>query len=584
MSALVKALDISTPLQFGEKGHIEYTWSNSIQEKITQFHFQLTRLDKKIKSQLKIENILREILSELKTKQKLYDGEWLSYLCLLYRMIGQTRDIINGKGEYELGYIMIRVWYDFYPELAKFALKCFVKIDDDHPYGSWKDIKYFCLHLKKHNFEIKHPLIQYCITLINDQLKEDNENNSTKISLVSKWIPRERNGKFAWIYQELAINYFPEYLKTATNVTSFTKAILKCKTEYRKICSNLNKKLDTLQIKQAGKNWSNIDFNNVTSISLNKQNKAFMNKKGKSQIRYPYDKDRIVCASNFNIFIQKGLKGEVDIKGKRIGLNDFTKSALSLGNYSHLKKAERDLLNLQWKNNATLNSPLGNFIAMCDISGSMIGDPLHAAIALSIRVAEMSKLGKRVISFSVQPSWINLEKYDNFVDMVLAINNSGVGYHTDLYAAFKLILSQILQAKIPPEEVEDMVLAIFSDMQIDQCIDPCIKTKDNINNDKDVLYETVKKLYAEAGLKSVFGKPYNPPHILFWNLKSTSGFPTLSTQTNVSMMSGFSPSLLNVFCEKGLSELKSCTPWNILNTSLNHARYEILGNKINDFF
>ena len=43
MAALVNALDNYTPTQFGENGHAEYGWSNSIQEKILQFSFQVTR-------------------------------------------------------------------------------------------------------------------------------------------------------------------------------------------------------------------------------------------------------------------------------------------------------------------------------------------------------------------------------------------------------------------------------------------------------------------------------------------------------------------------------------------------------------
>jgi hypothetical protein len=118
-----------------------------------------------------------------------------------------------------------------------------------------------------------------------------------------------------------------------------------------------------------------------------------------------------------------------------------------------------------------------------------------------------------------------------------------------------------------------MVLAIFSDMQIDEG-DKC---------DKQVLYYAMKAKYAEAGLK-VNGKPYNPPHILFWNLRSTDGFPTLSSQPNTSMMSGFSPTLLNLFCNEGLESLQSCTPWSLLEKSLNSERYKIMGDKLEEEF
>ena len=43
MSAIISALDNYTPSQIGEKGSIEYTWSNSIRERIVQLSFQLTR-------------------------------------------------------------------------------------------------------------------------------------------------------------------------------------------------------------------------------------------------------------------------------------------------------------------------------------------------------------------------------------------------------------------------------------------------------------------------------------------------------------------------------------------------------------
>ena len=39
----------------------------------------------------------------------------------------------------------------------------------------------------------------------------------------------------------------------------------------------MNKQLDTLEINQCSNNWSKIDFNKVTSISLNKQTNSFLN-------------------------------------------------------------------------------------------------------------------------------------------------------------------------------------------------------------------------------------------------------------------------------------------------------------------
>ena len=61
MTTLVKGLD---HYQIGENGHIEYKFSNNIQEKILQFNFQLTRTDD---NGLKVlQDILKSILTDLK--------------------------------------------------------------------------------------------------------------------------------------------------------------------------------------------------------------------------------------------------------------------------------------------------------------------------------------------------------------------------------------------------------------------------------------------------------------------------------------------------------------------------------------
>ena len=43
MAALIGSLDNYTSRQIGENGHLEYTWSNDIRERIMQLSFQLTR-------------------------------------------------------------------------------------------------------------------------------------------------------------------------------------------------------------------------------------------------------------------------------------------------------------------------------------------------------------------------------------------------------------------------------------------------------------------------------------------------------------------------------------------------------------
>jgi hypothetical protein len=571
MAAIVNALDNHTQKQIGENGHIEYGWSNNLREKICQFTFQLTRTNDTNVLNLRV--VLRNILITINTqllKATVPEREvLLGYLSVLYKVIGHTRDIIDGKGEYTLTYMMIHTWYEFYPELAFFALKCLVDLGDPklHQYGCWKDLKYFCSYCKSLGADVSHPLIQYSIQLINDKISQESTLDDSKISLIAKWVPREKSS-FSWLYEPLSTNYFKQYLLYARTPEQQKRAILKCKTEYRKLLSSLNKRIDTLQIKQCARSWSGINFDKVTSISFSKQKKAFLNVKKDGSQRYPESEDRVTCAYNFKAHIQKAVNGEKQVKGKRVGLENFTKQALELfGPFG--SQEEIDLLNSQWRDNASQTGALGKMIAMVDVSGSMEGDPMNVAIALGIRVAEKNILGKRVLTFSSSPSWVNLDGIDDFVSQVEVLKRANWGMNTNLYAAFDMILDAIIENKLSPEDVQDMSLVIFSDMQIDA----------GDSTDKQVLYDKMTEKYGKAGIR-VHGKPYKPPHIIFWNLRSTSGFPTLSTQPNVSMMSGFSPSLLNLFCEQGIEALQSCTPWSMLEKSLENKRYDILSNKL----
>jgi len=571
--------------QYGENGHQEYQWSNHIRENILQFYFQLTRTSNEITLR-KLENRLRQILTSLTEQSTSEKDVKKAYLSYLYCLIGQTRDIIEGKGEYTLTYMMIYVWYHYYPNLAFFALETLVQpIENELPYGSWKDMKYFYKYCRDKGCNDDHPLIQKIIEMTNRQLREDQQTFTNpysinpNISLVSKWIPREKSKKWENLYTLLACNYFKETGKKSSS----EKAILKCKIEYRKMISTLNKYLDTSQVKQCDREWREIDFNKVTSITLSKNKKAFLNVKKNGDTRREED-DRIICASNFTNYISESIKNNTEIKGKRIGMNDFTKEAIQLINEknqnTHISEplqTQMDVLNMQWKNNSSQTTTLKKMIAMVDVSGSMEGEPLNAAISLGIRIAEKSMVGNRIMTFSANPSWINLESSETFLDKVETLKEAEWGLNTNFYKALDKILDAIIETKLPPEEVKDMTLVILSDMQIDQADDSKMKIRNE--NPNWSLYNNIREKYEATGIR-LYGKPLQPPHILFWNLRSTDGFPNVSNEANTSMVSGFSPSLLNSFCENGLNSLQSMTPWSLFIKTMDNERYRILKTQI----
>ena len=580
-SQINKSISPNTKKKTGKNGQEEYTWSENTKERILQFSYQLTRTDDANLYNLAVilDKILQDLQDELSVGLLLVT-EYVEQMGVLYKLIGYTRDIVDGKGEYMLAYMQIMVWYSHFPELAKYALKCFVYLDDKntHPYGSWKDIKYFCNYIRKETKNNEHPLLKYAFEITNAQLLKDfAAKHSCELSLVAKWIPRETKEKFSWIFNELAQLYFNNYLKTAKTTEQLIKARFKCKMDYRKIISSLNKRLDTVQIKQCANNWMDIDPSKITSVTLHKQRKALLNIHclDSSKRRVP-SMQRDSCAQRLKGYIRKSLEYDIlktRVKGEKVCLTNYVETAIKLIN--RWNQDEVDLLNCQWLNNSLQNVNIGPTIAMVDTSLDAV--TLSTAIGLGIRVAEKSALGKRIMTFGEKPEWYNLEGCPYFVDMVKKIvetpsYSTQKTYETwstysNFYNAFDMLLDVIVETKMPREQVEEMSVIIFSNMQV------------NNNKDREFasLYEAIKTKYEEAGIRAI-QKPYKMPHIIFWNLESSDGFPALSIHPGVSMISGYNPKMLNLFCDKVSigSPCGTSTPYTKLKELLNSKRYKCM--------
>jgi len=611
----IKALDdifsrmVVPGYQHGKNNHVEYKGINpsldTLQEKIIQFSFQLVRTssDAGIADVAKdTREILNVIMSGIKTTDKGSSdyNKCVDMGVIMFKLLAQTRDIISGKGEYKLFYVMLLEWAQIDFRFFEYVIEALVYDTQDgvdgeestksknHPLGSWKDMKYFLTYMKQQllgvssdvdshkNSQLYSKFVDKVVNFINEQVRIDAvnlEKGGTSFSLAARWVPREKSKKFGWLYFYLAVNYSHNQIPLDVSHPSYERAVNRAFMIYRKVISAINKKLDTTQVKQCNGKWDEINFDNVTSITMHKQTNSFLNLKKDGKTTRCNIESRINCKYNYEEYLQDVVDGKSKIKGKRISVIDFVKSAIDYKIKSLASDSPSVIaLNEQWKSNSLQNNNLGNFIAMTDVSGSMTEDnsnPLHSAIGLSIRVAEKSVLGPRILTFSERPTWIQLgtQDSDTFVKQVNKVMTSSWGMTTDFYLALDMIRQGIEGNKLSREVAENLVLVVFSDMQMNNA-----SKSINDLSQRATLFENIKQMFAKMG-ERLYGEPCKAPHIVFWNLRKTTGFPSLSTDHNVSMMSGFSPALLNVFCEKGVEGLHHYTPWNTLLDSLSNKRY-----------
>lgn len=613
-SSYVSALDNYTPKKYGENGNAEYGWSPEINTQFSQIYFQCVRMNKDNKMEIKkFMDILNQFLITLKkTKsgnefspkyraQSVPDKYYL--LQNMYRLIGHTRDIIGGKGERTLTYMQIYVWYNHFPKLAKYAFKTLVHymnndftIDTSkHQYGSWSDVKYFCDFVKEYSGNRNHELIDYAIGLLSEQLKRDivSKEKGNPISLAARWAPKEHQTKYKWLFKKMAQTMFP-YTETSKGEVSFERAVKKSYLSMRvEVLSPLNKYLDTVQIKMCDVNgsWSNIIWNNVPSKTLALHEKAWRNLKKDGSIRYSYNEDRIICAENYENHIERAKNGDKTAKvhGKVMNTYELVKQAISTGGTD---TTSIDRINMQWtESGKKIVSNVGNVIAMADTSASMTSDnclPFYNSIGLSLRISEKCApmFQNRILTFSTNPEWFRFEESDTFYDKVQKMKSHINCATTDFEKALKMVLDSVVQAELSPEEISKLVLVVFSDMQVNG-LDSSHHSSNGYNYGQtydDTMYDRIKKMYQHAGMQSKYEVPFEPPHIVFWNLSKTDGFPTSAKAKNVTMISGYSDALLNSFLDKGIEVLRDFTPVSMIFDILDNDRYNMLGYYFSQYF
>jgi len=546
---------LSKKTSFGEKTNIEYRWGEDIKDTILQFFFHLVRDE----DMADIENKLYQLLSEIKTDPQGYQEE----LIILYKILCHTRDIRCGRGEMDLSYMQLYVWFCFDADLACFALQQFVW---GERYGSWKDIKRLCLFIKKKTGDENHPFIEYACDLLTVQLKHDllKMRENVIISHAGKWSPREKNRQYKWLYSKLACRMYPEFGITAKNISSKQAALRKAKMLFRKDLSILNKYLFTTENIMCNFSWSYIYPSLIPSNALYKYRLAFQNKTRDNKIRRNTP-DRHMCAGYLQHHIEN-----IPTHFSTISLATLVKGAQNC-----VTELDKDIVNNLWNAQNKICNFKQNLLAIVDLSSSMERnneDPLYTAIALGIRASELSvgAFHDRLFVFSARPTWIHFDPEMTFVDKVNTILSIDRGLNSNLKPVLETLINAFCETESDKKIIEDLDLCILSDMQIDQFSKYIMFT----------LPDNIKKIFIKNGFKTL-------PRIILWNMRKTSGTPARIYDRNIVLLSGYTDKIFRSLMpytsvrESRKDRQKiSYISWNIIERCVNRKRYNILYNKI----
>ena len=565
----------------------------------------------------------------------------IEYMILLYKLVAYTRDSYYGKGEQDLTYMMIYIWYQYFPLPALNLLNIlpkFLESDDAAveggeggegvedgqklPYGSWKDMSRFCKFVRFFSKQRdQDPLIEYAVGLLNHQLDLDNRawsealsvyntarNNPMRIvepvrpnvreitSLVCKWIPRESSSSMRWLFDRCVIQWVrsitPEYFKTVRDEKHFGSALRKAKREYRLMVSGLSKEWDIPQIKQCARSWKTIDPVSVSGKTLHHNRRAFLNidSQGCTRKKTMKDDDRIVCSEKFMDFFAKdfcgsggrdGREGREERGGRQYNLNMdlYIRSVF----YKSVNLSEHCFLQKSWdKICLSLEGCKHYFLPVLDLS-LFSSDGFYSAVGFSLLLSQISSMGKRMIGFDKTPVWLDLDGYkNNIVDQVDYLKQIGSEKHigSNLVESIDLVANALLQSDTSIDEMSQLVLVLISDF-----------------NDIKSFEATHEKIANVFEKKEVF--THKMPKIVYWNVcrgdggggggggrggRGDGGGGIIQSSThkleNGFLVHGGSLSVLRFLCS--CSSFNDFTEWNLFTHLLSHSRYNVLENYIHE--
>ena len=483
------------------------------------------------------------------------DTEWMRDLWV---MAFQTRDIRGGKGERKLFYQFIESLYQVNPAETEKMLSLVPE------YGCWRDLWEIWQRIPA----LEPAILELVRKTFVDDLNFMRLGSSTpnaRMSLLGKWLPREKSKTFPGLAKKIAQCLYRSELSPNKQMMF-----------YRSMCSELNRRLKTVEVNMCSKSWAQISPEAVPGRCLKIHDKAFLNEPTKKQpsgdeLRFPDDEDRMECRAHFQEFVE-GLKAGTK---KAHGANVVLPHELVVKTEDYTTSADQHaIIQAQWdaiREETVKGGGLGKSVAMCDFSGSMHGTPMEVSKALGVLISEITHPAFRdhILTFDAVPQWHSFVGKKTLKTKLESLRGCGQGLNTDFYKACQCIIARMVQNKVPVgEEPEDLI--VITDMGFDAA--STSRSSSSTLSAWETQLVRIRRHFLEAGEKLWGqGKGWKPPRIVIWNVRAEyKDFHAKADEDGVVQLSGWAPSMLKAL----QTGVKVQTPYEGMRCILDDARYD----------
>ncbi|XP_073147486.1 uncharacterized protein [Henckelia pumila] len=370
---------------------------------------------------------------------------------------------------------------------------------------------------KDPDFRFLHDCISDCFAgFLRSDMKMLDSGDMFKISLASKWCPSVDSpfDKITLLCETIARKVFPKEEYPEYQGIEEAHYAYRVRDRLRKqVLVPLRKALELPEVYIGANDWGSLPYRRVASVAMKMYKEKFLK----------HDKQR------FLQYLNKVKTGEAKIAAGALLPHEII---ASLGD----SDGGDQVAELQWRrmvDDMAKKGKLHNCLAICDVSGSMIGTPMEVCVALGVLLSELCQdpwKGK-IVTFSQNPK-LHVLKGDSLHSKASFVRFMEWGMNTNLQKVFDLILQVAVDGGLKADQMIKR-LFVFSDMEFDQASEVPWETD----------YEAIVRKFTECGYGDCV------PEIVFWNLRDSRATPVPGSQAGVALVSGFSKNLMKVFLE-----------------------------------
>lgn len=362
-------------------------------------------------------------------------------------------------------------------------------------------------------------------------MKASTTTKHVPVSLLAKWMPSENTSS----------------AKTRALAAKAIRALKLTPRSYRRMLSALRKHIGITERMMSAGEWGLIDYAKVPSYAMHNYGSAFAK----------HDHER------FDAYLKSVNKGEVKINAATLYPYDLVEKYMPKGYISYgfarhygdccVAAHENAVVEAQWKALPNYLTKPMNAVVMADVSGSMNGRPMATSIGLAIYFAQHNTgfYHNQYMTFTDCPHFINIKEGASLLENVQKVASAGVGYSTNLEAAFNEVLNVAVRNGVSANEMPK-TFVVISDMEIDRYMRP--------GRHWDFL-DVMRVKYAAYG--------YALPKIVMWNVNARKD-TVLSQSEDVIFISGQSASSFKALCQN----LDGVTAYELMLQVLNGKAYE----------